>query len=94
MPTRSPARARRFVLRSVRSFSKFKEWVQALRDDSNLQGLAGRLLGRSDEYPDALAHEAQWVRVFAGHFLDSSSYNAAKHGMALAGGAARRDAHR
>jgi hypothetical protein len=74
---------------SVRSFSKFKEWVEALRDHSNLQELAGRLFGRSDEHPDALAHEAEWVRLFARHFLDSSSYNAAKHGMALGGGAAR-----
>jgi hypothetical protein len=74
---------------SLRNFSDFKDWVSALRDDSNLDDLVGRLFGRSDEYPDAPAKEAEWVRVFAQHFLDSSSYNAAKHGMALAGGAAR-----
>ena len=73
----------------LRNFSDFKDWVSALRDDSNLDDLVGRLFGRSDEYPDAPAKEAEWVRVFAQHFLDSSSYNAAKHGMALAGGAGR-----
>jgi hypothetical protein len=74
---------------SIRNFSQFKEWVESLRDDPKLDDLAGQFFGRSDEHPDTPADEAEWVRVFAQHFLDSSSYNAAKHGMALAGGAAR-----
>lgn len=30
---------------------------------------------------------AEYLRLFARHFLDADSYNAAKHGMALRGGA-------
>ena len=74
---------------AVRGFAEFKAWVKALRDDPELEQVAVRLFGRSNEHPDAPADEAAWVRLFAQHFLDASSYNAAKHGMALAGGAAR-----
>ena len=74
---------------SLRNFSEFKEWVATLRDDPKLADVAGELFGRSDEHPEALADEAEWIRLFGQHFLDSSSYNAAKHGMALAGGAVR-----
>ncbi len=73
---------------AIRSFSEFKDWVQELHDDPDLERVAGRLFGQSDEYPDVPADEAKWIRLFAQHFLDASSYNAAKHGMALAGGAA------
>jgi hypothetical protein len=74
---------------AVRSFTEFKGWVEVLRDDPDLDQVAVRLFGQSDEHPEAHVDEAAWIRLFAQHFLDSSSYNAAKHGMALGGGAAR-----
>lgn len=74
---------------AVRNFSEFKDWVKELHDDPDLEQVAVRLFGQSYEHPEAPADEAAWIRLFAQHFLDSSPYNAAKHGMALAGGAAR-----
>lgn len=61
-----------------------------MRGTTHLEELAGRVFGRSDAHPTGPANEAEWIRVFGRHFLNAASYNAAKHGMALGGGAEQR----
>jgi hypothetical protein len=75
---------------SMTSHRRFKEWVDALLQSPDLEDLAGRVFGRSEAHPSGPADEAEWIKVFGRHFLDAASYNAAKHGMALGGGAEQR----
>ncbi len=69
---------------------QFKNWVKQLVRNSALPEVAANVFGHSEAYPDGPANEAEWIRVFAWHFLNAGCYNAAKHGMALGGGAQER----
>jgi hypothetical protein len=69
---------------------QFKSWVKQLIRNSELPEVAAKVFGRSEAHPDGPAHEAEWIRAFAWHFLNAGCYNAAKHGMALGGGAQER----
>ena len=73
-------------------FSDFKDWVRQTIVEQPHDGL-DELCRTVFVLDDALAENvhtvARWLRVFAAEFLNSASYNAAKHGMAI-GGAAQR----
>jgi hypothetical protein len=69
---------------------QFKKWVKRLVRDPKLTEIAAEVFGRSEACPNGPTNEAEWIRVFAWHFLNAGCYNAAKHGMALGGGAEER----
>jgi hypothetical protein len=70
---------------------QFKKWAREdVRDasDSSLAELCAVVFACPTD-ADAVATYADYLKLYARHFLDSDSYNAAKHGMALQGGMQR-----
>jgi hypothetical protein len=77
-------------LTELRNFSTFKAWVETLTtSDAELETVVRAVFPGPLDYP-ALVSTCHWVGVLARHFLESAPYNAAKHGMTLAGGAEER----
>jgi hypothetical protein len=80
-----------------RSFAKFKKQVEKLRErlqsGEERESLQLVFFGGNRESFDPVPDEARWEAAsknvarfldhYAGHFLDSAPYNAAKHGMAV-----------
>lgn len=74
------------------SAGRFKDWVRDhVRDapDASLAELCSVVFACPVEDGEAVAVYAEHLRLYARHFLDADSYNAAKHGMALQGGMQR-----
>jgi hypothetical protein len=74
----------------LRSFSTFKDWVARLTTSNAELEAVVRSVFPGSPHGVALENLCQWVAMLARHFLDSAPYNAAKHGMTLAGGAEQR----
>jgi hypothetical protein len=72
----------------LRSFADFKSWVeqQLTTSDTEVEAVVRSVFPGPLEGP-VLTNLCDWVGMLARHFLDSAPYNAAKHGMTLAGGA-------
>jgi hypothetical protein len=74
-----------------RSPREFKRWVAThIRGaaDSDLHRLIQGLFGPARDDEDVRRH-AQFLRLYARHFLEPDPYNAAKHGFAVQGGHSR-----
>jgi hypothetical protein len=78
---------------ALTSAKKFKDWVEttvATAASEALAGLCGRVFACRPDCTTDLDAYVDYMRLLAEHFLDSGPYNAAKHGMGLAGGSERR----
>lgn len=72
----------------------FRSWVRtkvARAEEGRLAELCGRVFACEPGSRADLDAYAGYLRMLAGHFLDSGPYNAAKHGMGLTGGSERRE---
>jgi hypothetical protein len=79
-------------LARLKSAARFKQWVEEhVRDapDHELEELCGLAFACDPSSRDDVAAYGEHLRLFARHFLDSDSYNAAKHGMTVQGGSNR-----
>lgn len=71
---------------------QFKRWVTARISDApreSVEKLAAFLFADAVGGEEATRRLTGYVRLFAEHFLDAPSYNAAKHGFALQGARSR-----
>lgn len=77
-------------LSELRRFKDFNTWVSALiASDTSLEAGLRDVFGNPPD-ESSFPSLCQWVALIARHFLDAAPYNAAKHGMTLAGGAEQR----
>jgi hypothetical protein len=71
-------------------FKEFKDWVKAnvtTASAPDLDQLSAATFACDAGVPAEVQAVAEYLRLLGRHFLDADSYNAAKHGMALRGGA-------
>lgn len=79
---------------ALTSAAAFKTWVDrhvVQAADEDLAALCDRVFAVDPGRGDEVAALVRYLELFAGHILDADLYNAAKHGMALTGGAERRE---
>lgn len=74
------------------SHRDFKSWVRTTitkAPDDDVAQLCGDIFASDPNSVEDRHSCVRYLRLLAEHFLDSDSYNAAKHGMALHGGSER-----
>lgn len=74
------------------SYRDFKSWVRTAITDARRDELAllcRQVFACDPNNAEDLDSCVAYLQLFARHFLDADSYNAAKHGMALQGGSER-----
>jgi hypothetical protein len=74
----------------LRNFGAFKAWVEQLTTSNEQLETVARSVFAGPLDGSSLTSMCHWIGLFARHFLDGAPYNAAKHGMTLAGGAEHR----
>lgn len=71
---------------------QFRQWVRTAVTRSTVadrKALCVKVLTIDADAPEEIEFAAEYLRLYASHFLDSAPYNAAKHGLAIQGGSER-----